>query len=592
MKTKYLSIIASALLVSSCVDTVILPDDLTVDEDFWVSKDNVALMVNGAYKGMLDENLITRLTMWGDLRSDEVLPVVVDNSSINDAMQQINTANIQTTNIYADWATLYSVINNCNIVLRKAPGVIGTDPYYTQGDLNVDRSQMLALRSLCYFYLVRNFRDVPYSTDAFLESSQEMNLPQTAPLTVIDGCIRDLQEAEGLALESNAFTGWKRVGWINKDAIRAMLADIYLWRASVMHNNADYQACVNYCNLIINSRKASYHPGRTDTPPLNYVAGDLTAEWYPIAFGEQAWNTIFVTQNSEESIFELQFDGSKNSNLGLSKCYWKWKDNNSGNGLLKASSIFSGFGDAVAYKSSYDQRRAANVYGFGTVSDDGFDIRKFTDNQGGQVGDPTANSKGFERTKNGRTQGAYKQNYIVYRLTDVMLMKAEAMVAQCPDIKEGMTHSDSISLRSAFNIVQYVNARSIYSDKLGSDSLKWGKAGIPKADLEQEILKERLRELCFEGKRWYDLLRFNYRHATGVRYDVILADQGGNYARVYNEMLQLMARKGGAGSGALQSKMRTEPYLYMPVIQSQIECNPNLKQNPVYSSGDIWEKNV
>lgn len=590
MKTKYLSIIASALLVSSCVDTVILPDDLTVDEDFWKSKENVALMVNAAYKSMLNEDLITRLTMWGDLRSDEVTPMDVTTTNINTGMMEINTANIQSTNIYADWATLYSVINNCNIVLKKAPGVMDEDPYYTQGDLNVDRAQMLALRSLCYFYLVRNFRDVPYSTDAFMMSSQDMNLPQTPPTVVLDGCIKDLQEAETIALDADTYTGWKRTGWINKDAVRALLADIYLWRASVLHSNADYQACIANCDKVINARKAAYHPRRFETTPMNYSATDLTANWYPIAWGGEAWSTIFIDQNSPESIFELQFDGSKNSNAGIAKCYLKWKDNNSPNGLLKASSIFGGASATSVYEKTSDYRYVANVYDYkNTNTNGGYDIRKYTEQMGGNISDPTQHA-GFKRTD--RNQGGYKQNYIVYRLTDLMLMKAEAMVAQCPDSVANMSHNDSVSLQSAFNIVQYVNARSIYDSKLASDSLKWKDYSKGKAVMEELVLKERLRELCFEGKRWYDLLRFNYRHGTGVRYDVILADQGDSYMPVYSDMLQLMARKGGSGSAALQSKMRTEPYLYMPVIQSQIECNPNLKQNPVYSAGDLWEKNL
>ena len=45
---KYISIIVAGLMAVSCVDTVILPDDKTVDEDFWKSKSDVQLMVNGA----------------------------------------------------------------------------------------------------------------------------------------------------------------------------------------------------------------------------------------------------------------------------------------------------------------------------------------------------------------------------------------------------------------------------------------------------------------------------------------------------------------------------------------------------------------
>jgi hypothetical protein len=64
-----------SLMMVSCVDTLILPDNKTVDEDFWKSKSDVQLMVNGAYQRMLNADVISRLIVWGDLRSEEMIPV-------------------------------------------------------------------------------------------------------------------------------------------------------------------------------------------------------------------------------------------------------------------------------------------------------------------------------------------------------------------------------------------------------------------------------------------------------------------------------------------------------------------------------------
>ena len=55
---KYLSIIFASLLMVSCVDTVLLPDDKTVDEDFWKTKSDVSLMVEGAYKSIQREPMV------------------------------------------------------------------------------------------------------------------------------------------------------------------------------------------------------------------------------------------------------------------------------------------------------------------------------------------------------------------------------------------------------------------------------------------------------------------------------------------------------------------------------------------------------
>ena len=76
--------IVASLLAVACVDTQILPNDKTVEEDFWKSKSDVQLMVNGAYQAMLSENVIARLIIWGELRSEEVVPV----SSVVSTLQE------------------------------------------------------------------------------------------------------------------------------------------------------------------------------------------------------------------------------------------------------------------------------------------------------------------------------------------------------------------------------------------------------------------------------------------------------------------------------------------------------------------------
>ena len=209
-----LIILASVpFLFASCLDTIILPDDKTVDEDFWQTKEQVASMVNGAYAAMTSSDLLARLIVWGDFRTDEVLRYTgADVSPTTDALDEIAAVNIQPTNMFATWSTLYNVINRCNIVLERSEAVMSIDPNYTMGDYQVDRSQMLALRSLCYFYLVRNFRDVPYTATAYMNSSQNRQLAQSSPLEVLNKCIEDLEEAAKTPLSAQGVSGWRKVG--------------------------------------------------------------------------------------------------------------------------------------------------------------------------------------------------------------------------------------------------------------------------------------------------------------------------------------------------------------------------------------------
>ena len=60
---KIMCVGCAALLMASCVDTIILPDDKTVEEDFWKQKSDVQLIANNAYRSMLSENMISRLVI-------------------------------------------------------------------------------------------------------------------------------------------------------------------------------------------------------------------------------------------------------------------------------------------------------------------------------------------------------------------------------------------------------------------------------------------------------------------------------------------------------------------------------------------------
>lgn len=585
---KYLSMIMGALLASSCMDMELLPNDKTVDEDFWKSKSDVSLMVDGAMQQFASNPVQQRLMVWGDFRSDELQPnsgVSASNSTMI-ALNQIYEVNIETTNMFSNWASIYTVINYCNIVLAKAPGVMDIDPAYTEGDYLTDRSQMLALRALCYFYLVRTFRDVPYTTTAYMTSSQNMVIPQLPPTEVLERCISDLQEAEKNALSAQ-MTGWKRVGLITKDAIQTILADIYLWRGSVLHSDADYQACVDYCDKVIASKKSQQ-------------ASDGTIQKldYPMTLGGAAFTDLYGNGNSEESILEVQYNynnyssGNSDTWNALAQLYYSNTSNGSGAPFLQATMNFgslksSSTGDATdaIYLNQYDARYWNNCVGVGSGTATSFNVGKFTSTQAYYTGG-TPPSKGSSAFITLRPFNQYSQNFLIYRLADVLLMKAEALVAQVnnapEEADEETATANSEKLKAALELVNQVYKRSL-------DESQWSAAlygeGLARdaSRMENLVLQERMRELCFEGKRWFDLLRYNYRHQdTPCSYSTMLADQG-SYMKNYQTFLDIVGSKYDNGS-ARTNKMKEEPRLYLPIPHTDIiTCKPWLRQNPMYT---------
>ena len=597
----------AAFSLASCLEHSILPNDKVVEENFWKTKEDVQSMVTSAYAAMSSESIITKLIIWGDFRSDELVGNTTNLSgAVPDALKEIEAVNIQTTNQYAAWSDFYDVINRCNIVLEKAEKVLNEDPNYTQSDYESHCCQMLALRSLCYFYLVRTFRDVPYYEYAYTTSSQEKNLTQMAPAALLEQLIQTLEKvaANSNCLRSNNFAvrEWRRVGWFTLDGVKSLLADIYLWRASIMHSAADYQRCVELCDQVIESKRSQHVKGRNETEEKAFPLTDNDN------FND-SYSTLYVQQNAEESIFELQ---SKN-NAALCKYYYKYGSNTSTEGYLKASIIFANSTDADANLgnakvnsntvfSTSDLRFYSSHF---TATDaSSFDVRKMVSQQ-------EIRRKTGEARTDGRNFSNYDQNYIIYRLPDVMLMNAEALVQQMQDtipgssteMKDAVVEANAELRKQAFDLVEAVNTRSCYTDDRASFGLDvaWEKGNrykdFTKVQMETLVMEERLRELCFEGKRWYDLMRYNYRHTEGVRYDEtygqMIAVAGSTELALpplYKDMLELMTRALSDNRMAVQAKMRNESYLYMPIPEADINLCDKLVQNPAYKSINAYEK--
>lgn len=568
---KILSIILASIALTSCVDTVILPDDKTVDEDMWKTASDVAGIVDAAYKTVCSEALMRNYIVWGDFRSDELVisssAQLTNSSAYKVDLNQIFSLNINPSNKFADWDALYSAINYCNLVLEKAQGVMDLDPNYTRGDYESDCSKVKALRAMCYFYLVRVFRDVPVTNGVYMSSSQETQIEQKNPAEVLQMCIDDLLDAEKYALSSSTYpvTDWRNKGYLTRDGIRALLADIYLWRASVNHSVEDYQTCVSYCDMIINAKKASHILKR----------GEEEKEYY-LADYEHFYSEIFGIsgQNAEESIFELQFNSSTATaqgvavNVGLEQMYYKFYNNNSSTPYLKTTTNYAVFGASAnsnnLFKTSSDCRMNEFFYNANSTSETQFSVRKFVA-EFGSISD---------RSNSGTTNFTnFYHNWIIYRLTDIMLMKAEALV----QLYEMNGRNDESVNKKAFALVTFVNKRALPEES--PDTLNYN---IYKDKMETLVLQERARELCFEGKRWFDLMRYNYRHVNGVQYDKTFAEQGGSYVSNYDEMLKIAVSK--YSSTAMTTKMPTEPYLYWPINTTQMDYNTKLIQNPVWRS--------
>ena len=85
--------------------------------------------------------------------------------------------------------------------------------------------------------------------------------------------------------------------------------------------------------------------------------------------------------------------------------------------------------------------------------------------------------------------------------------------------------------------------------------------------IQDFIIDERAREFCFEGKRWFDVLR-NAKRNNYARLEILL------------NMVSLSAPSNSQQSA--QAKLRDFNSHYMPIFLYEIQTNKLLVQNPFY----------
>ncbi|OPZ98139.1 MAG: SusD family protein [Bacteroidetes bacterium ADurb.Bin416] len=149
-----------------------------------------------------------------------------------------------------------------------------------------------------------------------------------------------------------------------------------------------------------------------------------------------------------------------------------------------------------------------------------------------------------------------------------MLMKAEAEVQLAGNVDpNAITPEQKAHYRNAFSLVSavYNRANNIVGGR--TDTLVFNNFANNRITMEDLVLKERQRELLFEGKRWFDLVR--------------LARREGNNNRLVNYAVN----KYVDNQSAMRKKLNAPMALYFPYGESELKVNPNLKQNPAYETG-------
>ena len=263
------------------------------------------------------------------------------------------------------WAGCYEGIQRCNIVLANIDNVVMDETLKKQY-----KGEMLFIRALTYFNLVRIWGDIPLVIKEVKDPFEAFTFTRTPSSEVYQQIVTDLNDAAGLLPEKLEKA---RTGAISADAANSLLGKVYL-------TLRDYQKAESVLKKVIDSKVYKLLD--------NY--GDV-------------FNVL--NKNSAESIFEIQYNkdvtdqGSRFANIFAPK---------------GSTEVTGGVGTSLG-----DNTPTEDLYGKYEPGD----LRK--DISIGQISDGRLYCKKFVVAPVLPNQS--DANFIVLRYADILLMYVEAL---------------------------------------------------------------------------------------------------------------------------------------------------------------------
>jgi hypothetical protein len=523
-------------------------------ENYWTEKADVSSVMNSCYETLEHSDALMRMAVWGELRSDNVR----GGSNVPNEINEILKENLLPSNPYCNWAKFYECINRCNIVCHYAPQVQAIDPNYTEDEMRANVAEATTLRSLCYFYLIRTFRDVPYTTAPSIDDTQNYILPASPFDAVLDSLIHDLEAVKVDAVRryfvDDSPNAYQNSSKVTRWVVYALLADLYLWKG-------DWDNSIRYCDLVIDYKRQQYKEmleregNVTDITLIDSIPMILQKPVGSTVCGN-TYNEIFGDGNSFESIFELYFNRSQSQQNTLVNSYYSYNGNVVGR-LVAPDFLFK---DVAAGSNNVFKRSDGRAYEASELSGSRYAITKYARTNVSYTTQNVATEKDLKLSSSFRNDG--DANWILYRLSDMILIKAEALIER--------NLEDDFNV--AFSLIDILNRRA-NDDLNGRRSTKLKKADYvdSKAAMEDLLLEERQREFLYEGKRWFDLVR--------------TARRDGDNSRLIN----LATRKYLENVNAIKIKLADPNIIYFPYAKNELKVNPLLKQNPAFTTGEDSE---
>jgi len=453
-KLSILSTVIIILSTSACKKLLYEePKDAPYEQTFWKTAKDARGAMAGNYA--LFRNAITnknnRYYMYGDAIAKNYFTMQYTGDGL-EGIQNGDFTFQYNLNTLANYTLYYKSIAMSNLILQKAAGM--TDAQLsTEDDATEFRNNILGqayfLRALSYFMMVRVWGDVPIVTESYEDPLNAPQLPRKPRAEVMKLVEDDCHKAINLLSWTYSNTGDAKVT-ANKGSAYALLAHLYLWRATMsdVSTDAPNMVDVNSADTTINTLIS--RGGYTLTDTANY-------------------KNTFIGRSSE-GIFEINI--SENTLEGSASSI--------GAEFLNGSYI-NGFGNNPRF---YVVPRYIDNH-FDTDTDirlkKGFDFTLPEKPMCIKYSNVTYRNPGQKLSP------YLSNNIIIFRLADMQLLKAEIALYK-GDAATATTIINNFRKRNDPNPVLV-------------------DAGLSVSEVMDKYIVERGKEMFLEGHLFYDLLR-------------------------------------------------------------------------------------
>jgi hypothetical protein len=479
-------------LTTSCTEQLELtPVSSITTSGFWVNEDNANGALNGMYVRFRDQ-AASNLFFWGEVRSETLSYGLQASEGRERYFENTLDPNYPGPN----WLRIYTTIHDANLIIKYVPDI----EFNNEDNKNRMLAQAYTMRAFLYFVMVRTWGGVPLVTDPTEGYDAETTFRSRASKAEIFSLIKaDLDHAIELYPDNN-LAGSKAL-W-SKPAAQMLKGEVYLWTGKKEGGGQqDFTTALGALNA------AATAPGLS-----------LQASFDDIFRYNQKGNSeiIFAVR-----FLDLESGTNYNGELYIRDDQIPQGTDEATRALIGQGGGLNRMAPSAIVRSAFDDNDQRKNGTFVQVN--------APDSQGNPAYYTAVVMKyrGYVDASGRR----FLDDVVIYRYGDLLLLIAEAKNALNQDPAAEINQVRQRAYGDAFESFRFVSSSKDAND--------------------EAILQERMLELAFEGKRWWDLLRFD---------------------KAFEKVPSLQNRTG-------------QNYLELwPISLSTISLNSNITQNPGYGN--------